>query len=180
MALQMQRSAISAAKPTLAPRRLAVRTCASSNKGEEQTVVRKMAVPVAATVAASLLLGAQMVAPEEAMAARSGGRAGASSFSARRAAPSRAAATRAGPQVNNYSTTIVAAPPVYSPFGFGGFGYGGFSFMPVVPIPFFGGILQFMFLMLIVSFVFNVIKGAIGAASGANSNKSKSQDWDDL
>jgi uncharacterized membrane protein len=93
---------------------------------------------------------------------------------------SRAAATRAGPQVNNYSTTIVAAPPVYSPFGFGGFGYGGFSFMPVVPIPFFGGILQFMFLMLIVSFVFNVIKGAIGAASGANSNKSKSQDWDDL
>lgn len=91
------------------------------------------------------------------------------------------AATQRAPQVtNSYSTTIVAAPPVYSPFGFGGFGYGGFSFMPVVPIPFFGGILQFMFLMLIVSFVFNVIKGAIGAASGTNSNKSKSQDWDDL
>jgi hypothetical protein len=73
----------------------------------------------------------------------------------------------------------VAAPPVYSPFGFGGFGYGGFSFMPVVPIPFFGGLLQFMFLFLIVGFVFNVIKGAIGAASNSG-NKSKSQDWDDL
>ncbi|KAF6256836.1 hypothetical protein COO60DRAFT_1461494 [Scenedesmus sp. NREL 46B-D3] len=134
--------------------------------------MKKMAVPVAATVAASLLLGAQMVAPEDAMAARSGGRAGASSFSARRAAPSRAA-TRAAPQTNTYhSTTIVSAPPVYSPFGFGGggFGYGGFHFMPV-----------FMFLLLIVSFVFNVIKGAIGAASNAaGGNKSKSQDWDDL
>jgi uncharacterized membrane protein len=60
-------------------------------------------------------------------------------------------------------------------------GYGGFSFMPVVPIPFFGGILQMMFLLLIVSFVFNVIKGAIGASSGATGGKkSKSQDWDDL
>jgi hypothetical protein len=33
-----------------------------------------------------------------------------------------------------------------------------------------------MFLMLAVSFVFNVIKGALGGGS----NKSKSQDWDDL
>jgi len=80
--------------------------------------------------------------------------------------------------VNNYSsTTIVAAPPVYSPFGFGGYGFGGVSFMPIVPIPFFGGFLQLMFLMLIVSVVFNVIKGALG---GSSSNKSKSRDWDDL
>ena len=55
---------------------------------------------------------------------------------------------RAAPQMNSYSsTTIVAAPPVFSPFGYGGFGYGGFSFMPIVPIPFFGGLLQFMFLV---------------------------------
>lgn len=33
--------------------------------------------------------------------------------------------------------------------------------------------------MFMVSFVFNVIKGAIGGASGSSS-KSKSQDWDDL
>lgn len=50
--------------------------------------------------------------------------------------------------------------------------------MPVMPFPLFGGILQFMFLMLVLGFVFNVIKGAVGAASG--SSKSKSQDWDDL
>jgi len=76
--------------------------------------------------------------------------------------------------VNNYSTTtIVAAPPVYSPFGFGGgFGFGGVSIMPVVPIPFFGGFLQLMFLMLIVSVVFNVIKGALSGGS-----KNKNQDW---
>lgn len=50
---------------------------------------------------------------------------------------------RGRPTVNNYSsTTIVAAPPVYSPFGFGGYGFGGVSFMPIVPIPFFGGFLQ--------------------------------------
>jgi hypothetical protein len=47
--------------------------------------------------------------------------------------------------VNSYSTTIVAAPPVYSPFSpFGGFGFGGYGFgMPMVmPFPFFGGLLQ--------------------------------------
>lgn len=45
--------------------------------------------------------------------------------------------------VNNYSsTTIVAAPPVFSPFGFGYGGYGFGGFMPVMPIPFFGGFLQ--------------------------------------
>lgn len=64
-----------------------------------------------------------------------------------RAAPQ---SSRASPQVNNYSTTIVAAPPVYSsfsPFGFGGFGFGGVRIMPVFPFPFFGGLLQFMFLV---------------------------------
>jgi uncharacterized membrane protein len=136
--------------------------------------VQKLAMPVAAAVTASAIISAvQLAAPGEALAARSGGRAGASSFSARRAAPSRAAASRS-PVVNNYSsTTIVAAPPVYSPFGFGGgFGFGGFRIMPIIPIPFFGGLLQLMFLMLIVGVVFNVVKGAIGGSS-----KSKNQDW---
>lgn len=86
--------------------------------------------------------------------------------------------SRSAPAVNNYSTTIVAAPPVYSysPFGFGGFGFGGVRIMPVIPFPFFGGLLQFAFLMLIVSVVFNVIKGALGSGDA----KSKSRDWDDL
>jgi hypothetical protein len=38
-----------------------------------------------------------------------------------------------------YSSTVVVAPPVFSPFGFGGFGYG---FGYGMPIPFFGGFLQ--------------------------------------
>ena len=60
--------------------------------------------------------------------------------------------------VNN--TTVVVAPPVVSPFGFGmpffG-GYGGYGF-GVMPFPFFGGLIQIMFLLLIVNVVFSVVK----------------------
>lgn len=150
--------------------------CSAVKEDKHESFVQKLAMPVAAAVTASAIICAvQLAAPGEALAARSGGRAGASSFSARRAAPSRAAASR--PTVNNYSTTtIVAAPPIYSPFGFGGgFGFGGFRIMPVIPIPFFGGLLQLMFLMLIVSVVFNVVKGALG--SGSSSSNKKNQDW---
>jgi uncharacterized membrane protein len=134
-------------------------------------------MPVAAAVTASAIISAvSLAAPGEALAARSGGRAGASGFSARRAAPSRMATGRPS-TVNSYSsTTIVAAPPVFSPFGYGGgFGFGGFRIMPIIPIPFFGGLLQMMFLFLIVSVVFNVVKGAVSGGS-----KTKSRDWDDL
>jgi len=83
----------------------------------------------------------------------------------------------------NYSTTIVAAPPVYSPFspfgGYGGFGFGGFRIMPtfVMPFPFFGGLFQFMFLMLMFSVVFNVIRSFF---SGSGKSKAKNDDWDSL
>ena len=65
--------------------------------------------------------------------------------------------------VNNYhTTTVVAAPRVVSPFGFGSpFGMGGFfGFRPVVvmPFPFLGGLLQFLFLTLLLGFVFSVVK----------------------
>jgi hypothetical protein len=84
------------------------------------------------------------------------------------------------PQVNNYSTTtIVAAPPVYaSPFGGFGYGFGGFRIMPtfVMPFPFFGGILQFMFLALMLGFVFNVVRGVMGSSKRATKN----DDWDRL
>eukprot|EP00775_Hariotina_reticulata_P001674 gene1674-2017_t len=171
----MQLAKAPLARPVLAARPAArpVVRCFAAKRDEES--VKPAVATVAAVVTAGLLLQST-VAVEPALAARSGGRAGASSFSARR---SYAAPSRAAPQVNSYSTTIVAAPPVYSSFSpFGGFGYGGFGFgMPMVmPFPFFGGLLQFMFLMLAVSFVFNVIKGALGGGS----SKSKSQDWDDL
>lgn len=46
-----------------------------------------------------------------------------------------------------------------------------------MPFPFFGGILQFMFLMLVAGVVFNIIRGFFGSSS---SSKSKNNDWDDL
>ena len=53
----------------------------------ERSLAARLALPVAATLAASLLLGATL--PEDALAARSGGRVGGSSFrsSAPRSAP---------------------------------------------------------------------------------------------
>ena len=64
----------------------------SQNQGPEvegqRSLAERLALPVAATLAASLLLGAAL--PEDALAARSGGRVGGSSFrsSAPRSAPS--------------------------------------------------------------------------------------------
>jgi hypothetical protein len=51
-------------------------------------------------------------------------------------------------------------------------------FMPVVPIPFFGGIFQLFFLLMVVSVVFNVVKGF--AASASKDSKSKNDEWGDL
>jgi uncharacterized membrane protein len=73
------------AKPVLAARPArAVRVVCSANKDVE-TRIQQLAVPVATVVAAGLIASA-VVAPE-ALAARSGGRAGGSNFAARRAAP---------------------------------------------------------------------------------------------
>jgi uncharacterized membrane protein len=177
MALCMQRApavrggVMASARPVrgLAP----LVRCSATPEPKQETMVAKLGGAVAAVTAASVLITSiQMAAPAEALAARSGGRAGASSFSARRAMPRAAPAQRMAPA---YSSTVVVAPPVFSPFGFGGFGYG---FGYGMPIPFFGGFLQLMFLMLMVSVVFNVIKSALGG--GGNKSNSKGQDWDDL
>jgi uncharacterized membrane protein len=58
---------------------LAVR--ASTQEPEQQGLAAKLALPTAAVLAAALLFAAT---PDEALAARSGGRVGGSSFSARR------------------------------------------------------------------------------------------------
>jgi uncharacterized membrane protein len=87
MALSLQRA--SGVRPTFAaarPRpaaRLAVR--ASVTDGEKDSIAHKFATATVATAVASSLLLGTMVAPPAAEAARSGGRAGASGFSARRA-----------------------------------------------------------------------------------------------
>jgi uncharacterized membrane protein len=63
--------------------------CAATHEPQQQTsLVAKLGGAVAAVTAASVLItSVQLAAPAEALAARSGGRAGASSFSARRAMP---------------------------------------------------------------------------------------------
>lgn len=71
------------------------------------------------------------------------------------------------------STTVVVAPPVFSPFGFSPFGGFGYGFMPV---PIFGGIFQFLFLAFVVSAVFGVIRSM--AASKAD--KKDGDGWGDL
>jgi len=154
-----------------------------ASKSDTDKAIATLAVPVATVVAAGMLFSA--VVPEQALAARSGGRAGGSNFAARRA-PSRAAPSRSAPSMGNtyHSTTIVAAPPVYaaspfSPFGgYGGFGFGGFRIMPtfVMPFPFFGGLFQFMFIALMFSVIFNVVKGFLGSSK----RSSKNDDWDKL
>lgn len=87
MALQASRRGLglSSSKAFAArPARVASRIVCAAQKPEHEQQ-QHVALPVAALVAAALL--ASSVAPEEALAARSGGRVGGSSFSARRSAP---------------------------------------------------------------------------------------------
>ena len=81
------------------------------------------------------------------------------------------------PAVSN--TTVVVAP-AFSPFGFspfGGFGYG-FGMPMFMPFGGFSSIFGFMFLALMVSVVFNVIKGIMSSSSG--DAKKKDDTWGDL
>jgi uncharacterized membrane protein len=79
--------------------------------------------------------------------------------------------------VNN---TTVVAPPLVGGFGwgmpFGGYGWG-FGPTFLMPFPFMGGLIQMMFLLLIVNVVFSVVKGAVSAAGKADK---KDDDWDSL
>lgn len=89
MAVRAQRRAVAAPRPVkgLVP---VVRASASAPEPKQQEggMVAKLALPLASAVTAAAVLSCvQLAAPGEALAARSGGRAGASSFAARRAAP---------------------------------------------------------------------------------------------
>lgn len=91
MALSLQRSACSI-RPASTDSRVAAynrapRLVVRASKQQEEKTVNAGHAVVAATIAAGVLIGSQMVVPPEALAARSGGRAGASRFSASRAAP---------------------------------------------------------------------------------------------
>ena len=122
---------------------------------------------LSAAFIASVLFAAT---PDEALAARSGGRVGGSSFSSRpRAAPR--AAPRSGPSYNFYS-----APPLVSPYGGYGFGLPFFGGGIVAPMPFFGigAIFNIMIVLIIVNVVLTTIRNF------TNGNDRRNDDsWDD-
>ena len=80
----MRKQQISMARPALTTRRVVSKVICQANKDGEDSIRKSVALPFAAMVAAAMVAGA--FSPEEALAARSSGRAGGSSgFSARRA-----------------------------------------------------------------------------------------------
>ncbi|GBF92864.1 hypothetical protein Rsub_05483 [Raphidocelis subcapitata] len=177
--LALQKQQIRARAPAAGPRRLRVARVVAQQQAEEPKIVdRVKQVALAGAVASALLLGSGVVAPDEAFAARSGGRVSSSGFSSRRAAAPRAA-PRTRATVNNYSTTVVA-PPLVGGYGFGMPFFGGYGFGPslFMPMPFMGGILQFMIVLFMINVVFSVVKGAVNAANKPGGKSD--DDWDSL
>ncbi|PNH05862.1 hypothetical protein TSOC_007845 [Tetrabaena socialis] len=182
--MMLQRSApIRASRPVSRSTARRVVVC-QAQKPEEASPLKIMALPLASMVAAALIAGAAM--PEDAMAAqRSGGRMGGySGFSARKApASSRNVQTRSAPTTVNNTTVVVApAAPMFSPFGFspfGGYGMGmGFGMPIFMPGGFFSGLIGLMFVSLLFSVVFNVIRGFASAQKKESDKKDDS--WGDL
>lgn len=142
-------------------------TARPDSEDKPQTMPQRMALPLVVAIAGAMLAGAAM--PDDAMAARSGGRMGGSSFRSARPAPSRGAPARSGATYNTY-----VAPPVY-----GGYGYGYGGGMPFFVAPIFGfgfgGFLQFILGMVVVSTVFNVIR----SIASPGDRKRDRDEWDD-
>jgi hypothetical protein len=94
--MMLQRQCLRAQPSLAASKRSAVRSVVCSAGKDDESIVQRLAVPVATVLATGALLGAQMAAPEVAMAARSGGRVSSTAgFKARapRAAPAPASRT---------------------------------------------------------------------------------------
>jgi hypothetical protein len=86
--LALQKQQMRARAPLAGPSRVRVARVVAQQQAEEPKVIdRVKQAALAGAVASALLLGSGVVAPDEAFAARSGGRVSASGFSSRRAAP---------------------------------------------------------------------------------------------
>eukprot|EP00210_Caulerpa_lentillifera_P003098 g2960.t1 len=110
-------------------------------------LVRQISGPVTALLVCALLSGA--VIPEEALAARSGGRIGGSAFRSR--APSMPSGGGGSYRQYNYYSSPGIAPPLV-----GGYGYG---IMPSFFFPIgFGGIFNIFIALFLISSVFNAIR----------------------
>lgn len=125
----------------------------------------------AGLLATLIVTGTAFAHPEEAYAARSGGRVGGSSFS-RRSAPPPRAAPRSGSSVRNYN--YYSAPPLVSPYGFGMPFFGGGMY---APFPLFG--LGSIFNIIILMFMVNVIFNVVTAFTNSKGGKGRDDSWDD-
>ncbi|DBA81168.1 hypothetical protein WJX79_010556 [Trebouxia sp. C0005] len=116
--------------------------CNAQRPQREQAVsaLKPFALPLTAAVAAALLLSAGT--PDAALAARSGGRVGGSSFRSARPAPAPrggGGGGQSGPTIRNYNYHSYSPPPVYGGYG-PGYGYGGgIQIMPSFGVPLIGG-----------------------------------------
>ncbi|KAI8109930.1 hypothetical protein M9434_001209 [Picochlorum sp. BPE23] len=124
----------------------------------------------AGLLAALIMAGTALAHPEEAYAARSGGRVGGSSFSRRSAPPPRAAPR--GGSVRNYN--YYSAPPLVSPYGFGMPFFGGGMY---APFPLFG--LGSIFNIIILMFMVNVVFNVVTAFTNSKGGKGRDDSWDD-
>jgi uncharacterized membrane protein len=129
-------------------------------------------VALVGMLSALLVMGDALVGPEEAFAARSGGRVGGSSFSSRRQAAPRAVPRSGGGSVRNYN--YYSAPPLVSPYGFGMPFFGGGI---VAPFPFFG--LGSFFNIILLMFMVNVAFNVISSFTNGSSGRRRDEDEDD-
>lgn len=173
-------------RPGFAARRPLVCRAERNDDTQQGPVPKALTLPLAAALAGLMMTSA--MAPDEALAARSSGRMGGSSFrsaaprSAPRAAPSRGSGGGGGrPSVRTNTYNTYVAPSV------GGYGYGGGGISifprPFYPAPIFGfglpigGFFNFLFTMFIITAVFGVIRGAL--SKGNNNNDRRDDDrWD--
>lgn len=133
-----------------------------------------------AACAVALSLAVSSICPDEALAARSGGRMGGRSFrSAPRAAP-RAARPRASSGGGGLgSGGVYVAPPLYGYGGYGGYGgfYGGPSFFSPGLAFAAPGLFSLIFNMMLIAFAVNFLSSVVKSFKGDNDDVS--DDFDD-
>lgn len=144
---------------------------------QAESAVRRFAMPLTAAVAAALIISAG--APDEALAARSGGRVGGSSFRSARPAPAPRAPSggggQSGPTIRNYNYHSYSPPPLYGGYGPGyGYGGGGITLMPSFGVPLIGG--GSFFTIAIGLFALS----AVLSVARSLSNRGRRDDYDDF
>lgn len=156
--------------------RLAVCNAQRPQREQAESALKPFALPLTAAVAAALLLSAG--SPDAALAARSGGRVGGSSFRSARPAPAPRAPSggggQSGPTIRNYNYHSYSPPPVYGGYG-PGYGYGGgIQIMPSFGVPLIGGgsFLTIVFGLFALSAVLSIARSI--------SSRGKRDDFDDF